>query len=500
MVDARRIRYVAEPTAARFHAANDFVRGLMGPLGSGKSVACVNELVRRATEQAPDAHGVRPTRWAVVRNTYPELRTTTVETWRRWVPEELCPIRWTAPISATLRFALPDGTRVDAEFLFIALDRAADIAKLLSLELTGAFVNEAREVPLAVVDGITSRLGRYPEKARVALTWSGLIMDTNPPDQDHWWHRLFEGGDTEDPQIQELIAKGWGWKLFVQPSALLRLEDADKRLRYVPNPQAENVQHQQLGYGYWQRMIGGKSEDWIRVYVLGQYGTVADGKPIYPEYSEQLHLRPTDYQPRPGARIMLGWDYGLTPACAFMELTERGTLEIFDEMVATRMGISQFTEQVNLRLAGAYPRCTVVAEYGDPAGGAAAQTDERSCYQIQRELGRNVSPGALTLVDRLEGVRWFLLRLVDGQPALRLSPRCRMLRAGFAGRYRYRRLQVVGDERYQDVPDKNEYSHPHDALNHAVGILAKAGRAPEQDLAPRSDWRRRTGRAASRVA
>ncbi len=36
---------------------------------------------------------------------------------------------------------------MDLEVLLVALDRPRDIAKLLSMELTGAWVNEAREVP-----------------------------------------------------------------------------------------------------------------------------------------------------------------------------------------------------------------------------------------------------------------------------------------------------------------------------------------------------------------
>jgi len=43
-----------------------------------------------------------------------------------------------------------------------------------------------------------------------------------------------------------------------------------------------------------------------------------------------------------------------------------------------------------------------------------------------------------------------------------------MIRRGFNGRYQYRRLQVVGEERYKDVPDKNDFSHLHDALQYAA--------------------------------
>jgi hypothetical protein len=41
-----------------------------------------------------------------------------------------------------------------------------------------------------------------------------------------------------------------------------------------------------------------------------------------------------------------------------------------------------------------------------------------------------------------------------------------MLRAGFLGRYELRRLQVPGEDRYTDEPNKNKYSHPHDALQY----------------------------------
>ena len=56
-----------------------------------------------------------------------------------------------------------------------------------------------------------------------------------------------------------------------------------------------------------------------------------------------------------------------------------------------------------------------------------------------------------------------LNRMVDGEPGLIIDPACRVLRKGMAGAYRYRRIQVSGQERYHDVPEKNMYSHICDA-------------------------------------
>ncbi|HET8729233.1 MAG TPA: hypothetical protein VFO41_17160 [Alphaproteobacteria bacterium] len=189
------------PVVRRFLASNAFVRGLRGPYGSGKSVACTIDIVRRAAAQKPGRDGVRRTRWAVVRNTYPELKTTTIKTWHDWVRPELG--RWRAD-GPPVHHVRADG--LDMEVLFLALDRPEDARKLLSMELTGAWINEAREVPKAVLDALTGRVGRFPPARDGGPSWSGIIMDTNPPDTDHWWYRLAE---EERPE---------GWAFFAQPS------------------------------------------------------------------------------------------------------------------------------------------------------------------------------------------------------------------------------------------------------------------------------------------
>jgi hypothetical protein len=60
-----------------------------------------------------------------------------------------------------------------------------------------------------------------------------------------------------------------------------------------------------------------------------------------------------------------------------------------------------------------------------------------------------------------------------------------MLRDGFRGDYHYRRMQT-SEERYTEEPEKNEYSHPHDALQYLCTRLqgqrkrASKRRAPSQ--------------------
>ena len=77
---------------------------------------------------------------------------------------------------------------LDLEVIFLALDRPEDVKKLLSLELTGIWVNEAREIPKSIIDACTMRVGRFPSMKDGGCTWTGMLSaDTNAPEEDHWW-------------------------------------------------------------------------------------------------------------------------------------------------------------------------------------------------------------------------------------------------------------------------------------------------------------------------
>ena len=453
------IVYRPEPTASRFHDDMSFVRGLMGPIGSGKSVACVEELKKIATRvQQPGADNIRHTRFAIIRNTYPELKTTTIKTFQDWFPPAMCPVKWAAPITARMvTDDIGDGTGVDMEIFFLALDNIDDVKKLLSMELTAGWINEAREVSKSILDGLTGRVGRYPPKRDGGPTWSGVLMDTNPPADDHWWYTFAEEDTPEN------------WAFFRQPPALIRRHLDGGGLKWDNNPKAENVQHLPKGFTYYRNQIGGKTEQWLRVYVEGRYGVVLSGRPVYPEYRDDLHLSDKPMHADKSLPLLLGWDFGLTPACIVGQITPRGQLRLLAELVAERMGLKQFAHDVVLPfLTTRLPGLTVGVSTADPSGVAGAQTDMESCITVLNNLGLQTSAASTNnLEPRLQSVRDFLINLIDGQPALVLSKSCPVLRRGFNGGYKYERVKVAGTEdRFRDKPVKNSYSHPHDALQY----------------------------------
>jgi len=437
--------YTPSITGLKFHRAKDvdtgFVRALMGPIGSGKSVTCVIDLIIIATQQEPDQFGVRRTRFAIIRNTYRELLDTTVETFFTWVDKDSG--HWSSlNMTFSLEQALGDGTVMKSEFLFRALDKPDDIKKLLSLEITAAWINEAREISKAVFDMVQGRVGRYPPPVLgVEPTFFGVILDTNPCDVDHWWYKLFEENLPDNH------------KYFKQPSG--------------ESKEAENIKN--LPRNYYKNMRAGKTKEWINVYVHGMYGFITDGKPVYPEYNDDIHHTDENYMPDKSKPIYIGIDFGLTPAAALGQLTASGRFIVFDELVTFDMGAVNFGKMLKQKLDTEY-REFKFEVYGDPAGDIRAQTDEETPFMVLSAQGISATPTHTNdFIIRREVVVDFLQRLdFTGKPAFSITPGAPTLRKAMGGGYKYKRMQVTGMEQFKDVPDKGKFSHIAEACQYMI--------------------------------
>lgn len=442
------VNYVASPTMSLFHNSPAFVRSLFGPIGSGKSVACVIEMLRISFQvQEPEYNedypfGVRKSRWVVVRNTYRELIDTTIQTFFDWYPESQG-IFHKQDMKFTTKQVLPDGTTAHVEFIFRALDKPQDIKKLLSLEVTGGWLNEAREIPKAIMDMLIGRLGRYPRKinGKGGATRHCLLMDTNPPDSDHWYYKLFE------------VDRPEGYEIFYQPSGL--------------SPEAENIAN--LPKDYYKNMQAGKDQEWINVYVHGMYGFVQDGKPVWQEYKDDLHHTDEEIKVPETLTITVGVDFGLTPAAIFGTRTPTDQICVFDELVAEDMDAKTFGRLLKQKILAEYPRHRVEV-YGDPAGDFRAQSDSSTPFMMLNAAGVSAIPTWTNdPVIRIGAVAQPMKRLDSaGNPGFVIGPKAKVIRKACAGGYKYKRMQVTGEERFMDKPDKNRYSHPADALQYMM--------------------------------
>lgn len=443
--------YPPGQVAAEFLQSKAFFRGLMGPIGSGKTTACIMDLFANAAAQNKAPDGIRYSRFVIVRNTYAELQTTTIKSWFDWFPRHIGHFKGDSPPVHAFRIG-----DVDVEVIFMALDRPDDVGKVLSLEVSGAWVNEAREVPKAVIDALTGRIGRYPNAARGGCRRRFIVADTNPPDTDHWWFKF----SNQPPE---------GWAFFRQPGGL---DPRAENLNYLLQDQdsiklpLDHPDRVARGIEYYRQATAGKDPAWVNVYVNAEYGSVMTGKPVFPEYRDSLHCQDIEYMP--GLPLWVGLDFGLTPAAVIGQRTAMGAWVVLDEIISDNMGADNFAKLLNGHLAANYPASAVVNVIGDPAGDQRAQTDERTPFMILKANGIEAKPAPSNdFVLRREAVAMSLSRLIDGVPGLRIHPRCSTLRKGMLGGYSYRRIQT-SQERFTDKPDKNMYSHVADALQYML--------------------------------
>jgi hypothetical protein len=386
------------------------------------------------------------------------LKSTTIRTWVDWMPMEYGKMRWDAPISHRIQ-----AEDLDLEVMFLALDQDQDVRKLLSLELTGGWLNEARSIPKAIVDALTGRVGRYPAMKDGGPSWRGIIADTNPPDSESWWYALAQRTDPEiQRQIEALERELREMGALEESQPLYEFFDQPSGL----SPEAENLQN--LDKGYYQRLAAGKDEDWVKVYVHGDYGFVADGKPVYPMFRDRIHVAEHPLAPIPGLEIIVGADLGLTPAGIFGQRLPDGRLVILDELCTEDCGLIRFSERAALFARNKYPDHVIGAGWFDPAGLARSTTDEKTAKDIlEQYTGWKWRPAPTNEWDlRREAVVSGLNRLVDGNPGLLVSPTCKMIRKGFVSGYHFKFVRNTGGTQVHEKPAKNNYSHPHEALQY----------------------------------
>lgn len=443
-------RYIPEPTPLKFHNDNSIVRLMMGCYGSGKTTAMIAEIIIRAAAMPKCIDGIRRARCVIIRNTYGELETTTIKSWDTWTRDRFNVISRKMKPPITMQYNIADEHgMIDLEVLFLSLNRDDDVNKVKSLETTFAFVNEACEIPFGLITHLIARTGRYPEENSLPKNtkyWSGIIMDTNPPSTRHSIYDVFEVRQEE------------GYKIFKQPPAVIKQGDGD----YIVNPEAENINHHPKREQYYLDMIKGATEEYIKVYAMGQYGVVRSGKLVYPNYNDDLHSV-DDIEPVKSLQVVIGWDFGTISSGAVIVQVIDGRLCVIKEFVTDREGFESFAKNIVLPyIYTNFPGSSYIS-IADPAGVAENYTNMSSGIKVLNNLGFPTKVAKTNRIkDRLESVHMFLNKMVLGKPGLIVSRKgCPILREGFLGMYKYRTINVIGDMGEKKTGEEPDKTHPH---------------------------------------
>lgn len=437
------------PIAAAYFEDRSPATCIMGPIGSAKTSVSLLKILLNAIRQEPNDLGVRYTKFAVIRDTYRNLWNTTIQSWKAWIPEELGEFSGgkNEPGRHHLRFKLMDGTTVDTlvEFIAIGDNNVEDVMR--GWEGTGAYLNEADRLKEDVFSYVRGRVGRYPSvpSCGVKASWSGVWCDMNAPDEENYMAKQF------------IFDKPEEFAFFCQPGGR--------------EPNAENINN--LPDGYYKNQMAGQTDYYIRRMIDNKLGYSRDGQPVYPEYNDSLHVAGNILKANPMLPIDIGFDCGLTPAAVIGQQQPNGVWHIIAEIIADGIGASRFGKLVNRILKTEYRNCRIRYCTCDPAGMSrtAGDAEERSWRDIVvAETGLTMRPSpSNAITPRLDCVKMILNRMIDGQPGFLLSPVCKVLRKGFNSGYRFKKDGSSNSNvLVSDSPEKNEYSHPHDALQYLL--------------------------------
>jgi hypothetical protein len=466
--DGRKVFAPDGEQLCRYMQSRAPVSGIRGPIGSGKTLGSINKIWQISCEQrASPIDGLRKTRWGVVRNTYPDLEGSTVKDFVEWFPpEHYGEMYWSRPLE--FHMALAD---VRCEVVFMALDRPEDVKKLRSTQFTGFYFAEMQYIDKAIFDDAHGRTGRFPSVADGGATWNGIIFDMNEPSEDHWLVQMTgEVPYSEDMTPEERAMMVWPreWEYFVQPPALVEVFAADgKTIKgYRINPKAENTRW--LLPSYYRDKVRGKDKRWIDSRLMNRISVWVDGKPVWSNFNEDTHVAKAPLAAMPGYPIVVGLDFGRSPAAVFGQLIGNRWY-VLDELVAFDTDSSHFAPLVKRRLDQRFPGYEVRI-HGDPKGADKPQSESRTSYDVFAGFGMKVLPAPCpdnNIALRVGAVSYVLSGLHDGAPRWLMDPtRCRTLKVAMAGKYHYRKIRGAG--LYDEKPNKDRYSNVADAAQYMV--------------------------------
>lgn len=446
------INYKPTPTGRDFIKSQAYIKLIMGPVGGGKSTAALFDLLVRGMNQAPYKN-VRRTKFIILRNTMQQMKTTVKPLIDHWciVKTDSTFGQWRLTDNTyEIHTRLPDGTIMHSEIMMMAADTPDDVRRLLSVECSAAWVEEAREVAPEVFRGLQGRVARYPNVDAGGVTYPGVICSTNPPPVGGFWHDLI----TSPPSNTEV---------FIQPPVVL--EDGSI------NPNAENLDN--LRYDYYANLIAGNSEDWVSVYLKNNFGAGDLGQPIYrASFRKAFHVAQKPLEPVLGSNnpLIVGMDNGLQAAAAIGQQDARGRVNVLAECYVPEdetMGVESFLDKLLMPLLAnkfaTVPRSKIVFVL-DPACFARSQVDERTIAQAVQQRGFvAVKAGTNDPERRVQAVEGLLARQIDAGPGLLIDARCGHIVNALEWGHRWKK---TSSGLTSTTAEKNHHSHIGDALQY----------------------------------
>lgn len=488
------------PVGASFIKSRGPIDIIMGPAGSGKTVAsCIKGPTLAASYMPVCNDGVVRFKMVVVRDTYRDFARTALASWHELFPADH---PWTVsfeggqdrPIKHRMQWGVQRGNdNIVVDFILEtgAIGDHNVEQYIKGYEVSAAWCNECDLLDPKVPGLLFQRTGRYPplkdiapseldrvsRDGRAVMAKMGMPVeagevvlprvlwgDMNPPDVDH--PLLAECMGNEERE------KNPAYNFYRQPGGL----DAGAENR-AGKPRSS-----------YELEARTQKDHIVRRMVHGKPGYAQDGKPVYPEFNDQFHVADSPIEPLPGIPLSTGKDAGGSPAGVVGQFLPNGQLRILAELVTEPgTGPARYAQMFFEMILDRFPGFAFREAWGDPSAfyGADTQAGELAWMQtVSKALSISILPTPTNEPHiRQEAVRWYLGAPIDQTtPRLIIDPRCKVLISGFAAHYKLTKQASISGTDKLDVV-KNKYSHPHDALQYMC--LGHRGLAVVMDDAAR---------------
>jgi hypothetical protein len=237
---------------------------------------------------------------------------------------------------------------------------------------------------------------------------------------------------------------------------------ADKKL-YTPNPAATYARIQNAGYDYWLDMIPGATDTFIRTMVMGLYGTLVTGKPVYEGYWHEELVAAKPLEIHDALTVAVGIDTsGLHPGAVFGQMAG-GRVNLLRELHVKDIPFDEFIEAAFIPFVQQhFPRNPIVCSLdpSNPRLGAGGKT----ALQLLTARGFTAQ---LASTNRFNVRMGAVVYMLQRRGAMAIDPSCKMVVEGFRGKYHYKKLDSSGlIVAHRPMPEKNDYADIHDGLQY----------------------------------
>lgn len=466
------LRLKLSPTQYDFCEDNSRIVWLDGPGGEGKTFCAIAAFVRhrrRMVEyfnRVAPGKPVRPMACAIIRDTHVNLKTNTMKSIQRAYPglfvfkDDAKKMLAAGCEIAALNewYAKPHNdppSWIDCNLF--GMDDLASLDRIQGGEYDLIWIEEPAPILSSGNNGIRrevylvcaqrTRSTRNPDDPTDQGVPKRLQITMNPADEEHWTSQ-----EQDNPIIDSMAV------YHIKKGENKFLSDLDRQMT--------------------AKIFEGRADLSAR-FVEGKRSKVYDGVAVTPEFNESLHVAKEWILPDPNLEVIRMWDGGLNPSCVLAQITPSGRLMFLDSLMLQNGGMEQLIDMKLKYVLGRprYQRVKKWRDIGDPSlkTPEAANSDYSAAGVIEQKLKTSFEPGVVSWQLRREALKFILTQMPSGVPMVQVSPRTtegeklNWIKTGFAGGYCYK---VTPDGRVvTDVPLKNLWSHPCDAVSHAVAHI-----------------------------